>query len=150
MRCTIFSIFFRIKTNFYRPMTISVLQFYVKELLWNEKSREHRRASLVCECFWRARRSRSKSLRRGRGGQTVEWLYGCRRVMKTPRSDQEDLIRLTLQEEERFVYDETNMGHEDAAESKGPDQDDLDQRFIETIQEEEETLQELSAICQSL
>ena len=42
--------------------------------------------------------------------------------MKTPRSDQEDLIRLTLQEDERFVYDETNTGHEDAAESKGPDQ----------------------------
>ena len=45
--------------------------------------------------------------------------------MKTPqRPDQDDLIRLTLQEE-RFVYDETNTGHEDAAESKGPDQDDL-------------------------
>ena len=45
----------------------------------------------------------------------VEWLYGCRRVMKTQRPDQEDLIRLTLQEEERFLYDETNTGHEDAA-----------------------------------
>ena len=41
--------------------------------------------------------------------------------MKTPRSDQEDLIRLTLQEEERFVYNETNTGHEGAAESKRPD-----------------------------
>ena len=37
------------------------------------------------------------------------------RVMKTPQPDQEDLIRSTLQEEERFVYDETNTGHEDAA-----------------------------------
>ena len=37
------------------------------------------------------------------------------RVIKTPQSDQEDLIRLTLQEEERFVYDETNTGREDAA-----------------------------------
>ena len=36
--------------------------------------------------------------------------------MKTPQSDQGGLIRLTLQEEEeRFVYDETNAGHEDAA-----------------------------------
>ena len=63
--------------------------------------------------------------------------------MKTPQSptkgpDQEDLIRLILQEEERFVYDETNTGHEDAAESKGPDQDDLDQRYIETLQEEKD------------
>ena len=65
------------------------------------------------------------------------------RVMKTPRPDQEDLIRLTLQEE-RFVYDETNMGHEDAAESKGPDQEDLD---TEKLQEEEGTfaLQELGS-----
>ena len=30
-----------------------------------------------------------------------------------------------------------NTGHEDAAESKGPDQGDLDQRYIETLQEEE-------------
>ena len=38
------------------------------------------------------------------------------RVMKTPRPDQEDLIRLTLQEEdERFLYDETNTDHEDVA-----------------------------------
>ena len=51
-------------------------------------------------------------------------------VMKTPRPDQEDLIRLILQEE-RFVYDEINTGHEDAAESKGPDQEDLDQRYTE-------------------
>ena len=28
---------------------------------------------------------------------------------------EEDLIRLTLQEEDRFVYDETNTGHKDAA-----------------------------------
>ena len=28
--------FWSIKTNFYRPTTIPVLQFYVKELLWNE------------------------------------------------------------------------------------------------------------------
>jgi hypothetical protein len=32
--------FWRRKTNFYRPTTIHVLKFYVKELLWNEKSRE--------------------------------------------------------------------------------------------------------------
>ena len=53
----------------------------------------------------------------------------------------------TLQEEERFVYDETNTDHEDAAESKTPDQDDLDQRYIETLQEEEGTfaLQELGS-----
>ena len=77
----------------------------------------------------------------------MEWLYGCRRVMKTPRPDQEDLIRLTLQEEERFVYDETNTGHEDAAESKGPDQEDLDQRYTEKLQEDEGTfaLQELGS-----
>ena len=60
---------------------------------------------------------------------------------------EEDLIRLTLQEEDRFVYDETNTGHEDAAESKGPDQDDLDQRYTEKLQEEEGTfaLQELGS-----
>ena len=36
-------------------------------------------------------------------------------------------------------------GHEDATESKGPDQDDLDQGYTETLQEEEGTfaLQEL-------
>ena len=56
------------------------------------------------------------------------------RVMKTPQPDQEDLLRLTLQEEDRFVYDETNTGHEDAAESKGPDQDDLDQRYTEKLE----------------
>ena len=28
----------RIKTNFYRPTTIIVLQFYVKELLWKRRS----------------------------------------------------------------------------------------------------------------
>ena len=69
------------------------------------------------------------------------------RVMKTPQPDQEDLIRFTLQEEEKFVYDETNTGHEDASESKGPDQEDLDQRYIETLQEEEGTfaLQELGS-----
>ena len=69
----------------------------------------------------------------------MEWLYGCWRVIKTPRPDQEDLIRLTLQEEDRFVYDETNTGHVDAAESKGPDQEDLDQRYTEKLQEEEGT-----------
>ena len=60
---------------------------------------------------------------------------------------EEDLIRLTLQEEDRFVYDETNTGHEDAAESKGPDQEDLDQRYTEKLQEEEGTfaLQELGS-----
>ena len=74
--------------------------------------------------------------------------YGCRRVMKMPQNpmkghDQEDLI----QEKERFVYDETNTGHEDAAESKGPDQDDLDQRYTETLQKEDGTfaLQELGS-----
>ena len=45
----------KIKTNFYRPTTIPVLQFYVKELLWNEKSREHFESevqpSLVCRVF---------------------------------------------------------------------------------------------------
>ena len=53
---------------------------------------------------------------------------------------------VALQDEERFVYDEMNTVHEDATESKGPDhQDDLDQGYIETLQEEEGTfaLQEL-------
>jgi hypothetical protein len=40
-----------------------------------------------------------------------------------------------------------NTGHVDAAESKGPDQEDLDQRYIETLQEEKGTfaLQELGS-----
>ena len=100
----------RIKTNFYRPTTIPVLQFYVKEHLWNETFREHRRAQsnrVWCvECFWHARRSRFESLRGGCGGQTVAWFYGCRRVMKTPQSqtkgpDQDDLIRGILKHSRR-------------------------------------------------
>lgn len=100
----------RRKTNFYRLTTIPVLQFYVKELLWNEKSREHRRAKSnrvwCAECFWRARRSRSEFLRGDCGGQTVAWFYGCRRVMRTPQSptkgpDQDDLIRNMLKHSRR-------------------------------------------------
>ena len=87
-----------------------MLQFYVKELLWNEKSREHRRAKSnrvwCAECFWRARRSRSEFLRGGCGEQTVAWFYGCRRVMRTPQSptkgpDQDDLIRSILKHSKR-------------------------------------------------
>jgi hypothetical protein len=52
---------------------------------------------------------------------------------------------VALQEEERFVYDEMNTGHEDAAESKGPDQEDLDQRYSETLQEEEGDIRIASA-----
>ena len=52
--------FWRIKTNFYHPTTTPVLQFYLKELLWNKKSREHRLSESVvqpvCECFRRATR----------------------------------------------------------------------------------------------
>ncbi len=33
--------------------------------------------------------------------------------------------------EDRFFYDEMNTGHEDATESKKPDQNDLDQGYIE-------------------
>ena len=100
----------RRKTNCYCLTTIPVLQFYVKELLWNEKSREHRRAKSnrvwCAECFWRSRRNRTEFLRGDCGGQTVAWFYGCRRVMRTPQSptkgpDQDDLIRNMLKHSRR-------------------------------------------------
>ena len=101
----------RRKTNFYRLTTIPVLQFYVKELLWNEKSREHRRAKSnrvwCAECFWRAKRSRFEFLQGDCGGQTtVAWFYSCWRVMRTAQSptkgpDQDDLIRSILKHSRR-------------------------------------------------
>jgi hypothetical protein len=76
LRCTIFSqMFWRIKTNFYHPTTIPVLQFYVKELLWNEKSREHRRAK--SNRVWLSKKKSlwayTRRLRRTNGGVTL-WL----------------------------------------------------------------------------
>ena len=161
--------FWRIKTNFYRPTTIPVLQFYVKELLWNEKSREHRRVKSNCvwctECFqrarWRRRRVRCRGLFqddliRGTlstpgGGEICLWWdkYGSWRRRRS-------LIRTTWSEaycstpgggEIRLWWDE--YGHGDATESKRPDQDDLDQGYIELLQEEKGTfaLQELGLKC---
>ena len=89
----------RIKTNFIARRQFPSCNFIFKSYCGTKSlaSIGERSPNQVwcAECFWRARRSLSKSLRGGRGGQTVEWLYGCRRVMKTPRPDQEDLIRLT-------------------------------------------------------
>ena len=58
------------KQTFIGPTTIPVLQFYVKELLWNEKSREHRRE----KSFGVSSASGEHSvLRRTNGGVTL-WL----------------------------------------------------------------------------
>ena len=86
MRCTIFpNVFGEEKQTFIGPTTIPVLQFYVKELLWNEKSREHRR----------------------------EKSFG---VPSASSEQKEFTLSFYEEAEDRFVYDETNTGHEDAAE----------------------------------